>query len=133
MSRTPPQFNPEIHAPLRLRITALLAPVASLEFGFLQDELGVSASVLSKHLSRLETVGYVQFTKTAKKGHLHTWVSMTPNGHAAFSAHVRFLEQIVAAEGAASDRKKLPDAVPVFSGGTPAKGDTPVEGGAKPI
>lgn len=50
-------FDETIHAPHRLRICALLAPVESMEFGTVRDELGVADSVLSKQFKVLADAG----------------------------------------------------------------------------
>ncbi len=62
----PAKFDDLIHAPVRLRICASLAPLQWAEFGQLRDSLGVADSVLSKHLKQLTDAGYVyveRFTK----------------------------------------------------------------------
>lgn len=46
-------FDELIHAPLRLQICAMLAPVQSLPFADIRDGLEISDSVLSKHPSAL--------------------------------------------------------------------------------
>jgi len=56
-------FNTIIHAPNRLRICAFLSPLEEAEFQIVRDELGVSDSVLSKHMKHLEGAGYVKHRK----------------------------------------------------------------------
>ena len=85
-----------IHAPNRLRICALLTPLQEAEFQVLRDELDVSDSVLSKHLKQLEEAGYVAFRKGAVNGRQRMWAGLTSAGRAAFSAHVRALNQLAA-------------------------------------
>ncbi|WPR65117.1 transcriptional regulator [Glutamicibacter protophormiae] len=55
----PAIFNELIHAPIRLRICASLAPVQWAEFSHLRENLGITDSVLSKHLKQLTDAGYV--------------------------------------------------------------------------
>ena len=88
-------FDDLIHAPNRLKICALLAPVASLEFKTLCEQLGVSDSVLSKHIKSLEEAGYVVIDKKASLGRQRTWLSLSPNGRKAFNGHVDALKEIV--------------------------------------
>jgi DNA-binding MarR family transcriptional regulator len=57
--------------------------------------LDVTASVLSKHLARLEAAGYVAVSKASSKGHLYTWASLTSSGRRAFKAHLAALRAIV--------------------------------------
>ena len=88
-------FDALIHAPNRLKICALLAPIASLEFTTLCEQLGVSDSVLSKHIKSLEDAGYVVVNKKASQGRQRTWLSLSPAGRKAFKGHVDALKEIV--------------------------------------
>ena len=47
-------FDELIHAPLRLRVCAILSATDEAEFALVRDETGVSESVLSKHVKQLE-------------------------------------------------------------------------------
>lgn len=88
-------FDALIHAPNRLKICALLAPIASLEFIILCEQLGVSDSVLSKHIKSLEEAGYVVITKKTSEGRQRTWLALSPNGLKAFNGHLAALREIV--------------------------------------
>ncbi len=88
-------FDDLIHAPNRLRICALLAPVTSLEFSALREQLEVSDSVLSKHIKPLDEAGYVVINKSASEGRQRTWLSLSPAGRKAFKGHVDALKEIV--------------------------------------
>lgn len=92
-------FDEEIHAPLRLRICAILAAAKTVEFSAIRDRLGVADSVASKHLSRLEDAGYVHMEKLSTGGRPRTWVSLTPVGRTAFEGHIAALRQIAAGAG----------------------------------
>lgn len=87
-----------LHPPARLQIAALLAKVSDAEFAKLREVTGVSDSVMSKHLSALAEAGYVALRKDTRDGRQRTWASLTRSGRTAFSAHVRALQAIVAAE-----------------------------------
>lgn len=89
------RFNRIIHAPNRLRICALLAPLETAEFQVLRDELGVSDSVLSKHIKQLEDVGYVKQLKNKLNGRQRTWAYLTSKGRKAFEAHIEELKRLV--------------------------------------
>jgi len=90
-----PKFDDEIHAPVRLRICGMLAPARSVDFATIRDTLGLADSVISKHVARLEAVGYVATAKkSAGQGRPHTWISLTPAGRAAFAGHVAALRRI---------------------------------------
>lgn len=84
-----------IHAPNRLQICAFLMPLEMAEFKVLRDALGVSDSVLSKHIKYLEEADYVKLHKQKKNGRQHTWALLTSKGRKAFKAHVRELNRIV--------------------------------------
>jgi len=89
-------FNKIIHAPNRLQICSLLAPLDDAEFQFLRDSMSVSDSVLSKHIKQLEEAGYVKQRKENLDGRQRTWVFLTNSGRSAFSGHVKALKSIVA-------------------------------------
>ena len=94
---TAPAFDETIHNPVRLRVCAMLAGLDFAAFPVLREELGVSDSVLSKHLATLEAAGYVSLTKATSGGRLRTSVSLTPTGRKAYAAHVAALRSIVGA------------------------------------
>jgi len=89
------QLDTVIHSPNRLQICSLLAPVESAEFKVLREELGVSDSVLSKHIKQLEQAGYVKQQKIKSTGRQRTWVSLTNTGRKAFKLHIQELKRLV--------------------------------------
>jgi DNA-binding MarR family transcriptional regulator len=91
---SPPKFDPVIHAPLRLQICALLSPTAMADFQMMRDELGVSDSVLSKHIKQLEDAGYVAQVKAAKNGRQRTTIMFTGKGRKAFQRHIATLQAL---------------------------------------
>lgn len=90
------QFDELIHAPLRLRICASLAPVKWAEFAQLKQNLGVADSVLSKHVKQLGDAGYLDIERFAKLGRSHVRVSLTRIGRRAYVGHVAALREITA-------------------------------------
>jgi DNA-binding MarR family transcriptional regulator len=88
-------FNEVIHAPYRLRICAILAVTAAVEFGALRDTLGVSDSVLSKHLATLQAAGYLTTHRQARATRSRLWVSLTDTGRQAYDQHVLALQEII--------------------------------------
>ena len=89
-----PVFDPVIHAPGRLQICAILSGVDNAEFAMIRDRLGVSDSVLSKHIKQLEEAGYVALTKAPFDGRQRTWLNLTGPGKKAFAAHVAELQRL---------------------------------------
>lgn len=100
MTADQPAFNEVIHAPQRLRICAMLNGAQKVEFGVLQDHLGLSKSALSKHLALLVDAGYVQQERALRNSRNRLWLSLTAQGARAYSAHVKALQQIVGADDA---------------------------------
>ena len=100
---TQAHFDDVIHAPNRLRICSLLAPLETAEFQVLRDELGISDSVLSKHVKQLELAGYVKQRKEALNGRQRTWVFLTAEGRKALDAHFEALKCLVAIASGTSD------------------------------
>ena len=88
-------FDAIIHAPNRLQICALLSPLEQVEFRVIRDELGVSDSVLSKHIKQLEDVGYIKQKKNKVNGRARRWFHLTTKGRRAFELHVEELKRIV--------------------------------------
>ena len=88
-------FDEVIHAPNRLKICAYLASVSEIEFVALRDFLGVSDSVLSKHLKLLADAGYLNVIKRAENGRQRTWIALNKDGRRAYQNHVRELKRIV--------------------------------------
>ena len=94
MTTVPPRFDPVAHAPPRLQICGLLAAVDRMEFAAVRAEVGVSDSVLSKHVKQLEDAGYVRVRKATIASRVRTSLSLTEAGRAAFAAHVTELRRI---------------------------------------
>jgi DNA-binding MarR family transcriptional regulator len=89
-----PRFDAVVHAPPRLQICGLLATVDTMEFAAVRDAVGVSDSVLSKHVRQLEDAGYVQVRKATIASRQRTSLALTRSGKQAFAAHVAELRRI---------------------------------------
>ncbi len=90
-------FDELIHAPLRLRICAMLSPVRSLAFSDIRDGLEISDSVLSKHLSALAGAGYVEVSRVRADARSRRQVTLTEPGRTALRGHLVALDAIAAA------------------------------------
>ncbi len=99
-------FDELIHAPLRLQICAMLAPVQSLPFADIRDSLDISDSVLSKHLTALAEAGYVEVSRVRADSRSRRQVALTKPGRTALRGHLAALQAIVAA--AESDKAGEP-------------------------
>ena len=89
-------FDELIHAPLRLQICAMLSPVRSLPFSDIRDSLGISDSVLSKHLSALAEAGYVEVSRVRADARSRRQVTLTKPGRTALRGHLAALQAIAA-------------------------------------
>jgi DNA-binding MarR family transcriptional regulator len=89
-------FDDLIHAPLRLQICAMLSPVRSLPFADMRDNLEISDSVLSKHLSALAGAGYVEVSRVRANSRSRRQVTLTKSGRAALRGHLAALQAIAA-------------------------------------
>lgn len=90
-------FDELIHAPLRLQICAMLSPVRWLAFSDIRDSLGISDSVLSKHLSALAEAGYVEVSRVRVDSRSRRQVTLTKPGRTALRGHLAALQAIAAA------------------------------------
>jgi DNA-binding MarR family transcriptional regulator len=88
-------FDTTIHAPNRLRICALLDTAGEAEFGLVQKQLDLSASVLSKHVTVLMDAGYVGQRKAVRDTRQRVWLHLTRRGRDAYQGHLAALRAIV--------------------------------------
>ncbi len=88
-------FDQVIHAPVRLRICAALAPVRDIEFATMMSLLGISKSALSKHVSVLVDAGYVEQHRAVRDTRQRVRLRLTETGRAAYRGHVAALRRIV--------------------------------------
>lgn len=88
-----------VHQRNRLGLLALLCGGDRVEFGYLREQLDLTAGNLSRHLSVLEGAALV----TIEKGYLgrrpRTWVQITKLGRTAFQAEVETLRAVLDAAG----------------------------------
>lgn len=88
------RIDPDLGNPTRLGIVSSLKNRERAEFRLLRDSLGVSDSVLSRHISALEKAELV----TVKKGYVgkrpRTWVSISKEGSARLEAHIQALREL---------------------------------------
>ncbi|HYP45226.1 MAG TPA: transcriptional regulator [Propionibacteriaceae bacterium] len=88
-------LDPLIHAPTRLQLVTSLSAVSEAEFVTMRTVLGVSDSVLSKHLSALVDAGYLHSRKGIHAGRRTTWIGLTEVGSKALRDHVAALRQLI--------------------------------------
>jgi DNA-binding MarR family transcriptional regulator len=88
----------------RLSILAALVGGDSVDFTFLQKNLGISDGNLGTHLRKLEAEKYIRSKKVFANRKPKTWFQITREGRQALDRLLRQLEQIL------SDSKRDPDA-----------------------
>jgi DNA-binding MarR family transcriptional regulator len=89
-------LDPLLQAPTRLTLMTMLTAVTEVEFSTLRDRLGVSDSVLSKHVAALASVDYVTSRKGVHAGRRTTWIGLTRHGRKALGSHVTALRELIA-------------------------------------
>lgn len=89
------ELDEHLVAPARLKLTTTLTAVSEAEFATLRDTLGVSDSVLSKHLGALEEAGYLKRRKGVHQGRRTTWIALTGRGRKALRRHVAELRALI--------------------------------------
>ena len=88
-------LDPIIHAPTRLAILSVLITVESAVFVFLKEATGTTDGNLSKHLTRLETSGYISIRKSFAGKKPQTTCAITDKGTKAYYNYLEQLEQII--------------------------------------
>jgi DNA-binding MarR family transcriptional regulator len=89
------ELDRHLISPVRLKLTTMLTAVSEIEFAVLRDGLGVSDSVLSKHVATLMDAGYVRSRKGTHDGRRTTWVALSATGRKVLRAHVAGLREII--------------------------------------
>lgn len=88
------RLNDDFSNPVRLSLMGSLHAVDEADFKSLKEAIGISDSVLSRHLSALEAAGYVHIKKGYVGKRPRTWAKLTSSGHQAFAQHVQALKEI---------------------------------------
>lgn len=93
-----PRFNEAIHAPTRLRLCAMLRPLAEADFAVIAATLDLSEANLSKTLRNLVEIGYLVTSKQASPQRTDarktTIVKLTAQGRRAFDGHLAALRSM---------------------------------------
>lgn len=84
-----------VHQRVRLGILTIAHEARRVEFGYLREQLQLTAGNLSKHMSVLETAGLVDVEKgyAGKRG--RTWITLTPAGSAALAEEIGRLKALI--------------------------------------
>jgi DNA-binding MarR family transcriptional regulator len=90
------RLSETLHQPVRFSMVAALAAAEQLDFKDLRDAVQVTDSALSKQISTLEAAGIVRVTKGFVGKRPRTSLKLTPEGRAAWTAHLAVLREIAA-------------------------------------
>lgn len=90
-------LNDQFSNPIRLSLMAALMRVDEIDFQTLRDALEISDSAMSKQIGLLETCRYIHVRKGFVGKRPRTWLSSTPAGRKAFTAHVAALQRVIGA------------------------------------
>ena len=85
-----------VHQRTRLGILTVLHEGQQVDFGYLQEALGLTAGNLSQHLSVLEKSGLIRIEKGYEGRRARTWISSTRAGSKALRDEVAALKALVA-------------------------------------
>jgi len=88
------RLDDAFQTPVRFSLMAALGRSTQIDFGTLKDLLEADDSVLSKAISHLEKLGYVNVTKGYVGNRPRTWVESTAAGYRAYEEHLGALREI---------------------------------------
>jgi len=83
-----------VHEPARLRIMMILSGIDTADFNFLLSSLGLTRGNLSRHIEKLELVGYVRVNKNFKGRIPNTSYQLTKKGFRALTQYWQELDAI---------------------------------------
>lgn len=89
-------LNDVVHQRTRLGILAVLAETDRAQFGYLQTALDLSDGNLSRHLSTLESAGFVTLEKGYEGKRPRTWARITKAGERALADELDVLRDLLA-------------------------------------
>ncbi|WP_291378464.1 transcriptional regulator [Demequina sp.] len=92
---TAPRFDSTIHAATRLQLCAMLAEVDAIDFAAVREDLGISDSVLSKHVKVLADEGYVAVKTYKSGGRSRKRLAFTKIGAQAYAGHIAELKRLI--------------------------------------
>lgn len=84
-----------VHQRVRLGILTIAREARRAEFGYLRDQLELTAGNLSKHLSVLEAAGLVEVEKGYAGRRGRTWVMLTDAGRTALAEEIARLKLLI--------------------------------------
>lgn len=84
-----------VHQRVRLGILTIAHEAGRVEFGYLRNNLAVTAGNLSQHLGVLESAGLITIEKGYAGKRARTWVALTKEGRAALAEEIARLKLLI--------------------------------------
>ena len=84
-----------IHEPVRLVLVSSLFVVDEADFVYLANRTGFTAGNISSHMTKLQTAGYVEVTKTFVAKRPRTTYRLTETGRQAFEQYRTSVEDLL--------------------------------------
>lgn len=91
----PRDFDTIIHEKTRLGIMTLLLLNRECDFNFLKERLKLTDGNLSRHLQKLEEVGYIEVKKGYKGKRPHTVYRLSLSGKEKLNKYLKDLENLL--------------------------------------
>ncbi|GAB3811989.1 winged helix-turn-helix domain-containing protein [Micromonospora zhanjiangensis] len=85
-----------VHQRVRLGVLTIAHEARRVEFGFLRDQLELTAGNLSQHLAVLEKAGLIEMEKGYAGRRGRTWIVLTEAGRAALAEEIARLKRLIA-------------------------------------
>lgn len=88
-------LNDVVHQRVRLGILTIAHEAQRVEFGYLRENLELTAGNLSRHLCVLENAGLITMEKGYAGRRARTWISLTKAGQTALREEIDHLKQLI--------------------------------------
>ncbi|MFC1525897.1 transcriptional regulator [Candidatus Latescibacterota bacterium] len=92
-------LDTSVHGPIRLGVLTAVHMSGPLDFTSLKKRLQVADGALGKHLSRLESVGYLASRRKLIGRRPRTTYSITRKGHLALQGYLQAMQDLIEAVG----------------------------------
>jgi DNA-binding transcriptional ArsR family regulator len=89
------EIDRTVHAPARLSILSLLSVVESADFTFVMHQTGLTRGNLSSHMSKLESVGYIDITREFVDKIPRTLLRLSEQGREAIDAYRKNMTHVL--------------------------------------
>jgi DNA-binding MarR family transcriptional regulator len=94
-----------VHQRVRLGILTIAHEAKRVEFGYLRDNLDLTAGNLSQHLTVLENAALITIEKGYEGRRARTWVSLTKAGRTALHEEIAQLKRLISQVDGATKRR----------------------------